>query len=154
MSQTSRVDCEEMGWDCDMRTLDGKPFTGVGFENCPNGVLGFEATFVNGFREGLVRYWYPNGNMETEFYAVRGQAVGTVLNWHSNGILKSLTRVEFGMELECFEWNVAGELIEHCNRVGDEQFERQFRDAKLIHERNRIREEMDEAKDPTGERQA
>ena len=110
--QQQRIDEEQLDWDDDVSVLNGVPYTGVGVMYYPDGSLEGEASYVDGFKEGVVREWHPNGKLRTEWFAERGRAEGKVTEWHQNGVVKSVGEYEFGVEIKFDEWDEAGELLQ------------------------------------------
>jgi hypothetical protein len=106
-----RVNEEELTFNDDQRLHNGIPFTGIGYEAYSDSRLKREATYYDGFQEGLVQEWFPNGNLKCQWHAEHGRAVGNLLNWHENGVLYSKAEYEFGVKISYREWNNNGTLI-------------------------------------------
>src|SRR5262245_1258548 len=61
MTNLPRVDFDELDLgDEQLSTWQGRPFTGVAFENSSEGKLRCEQEFVDGLRQGVTRQWHPN----------------------------------------------------------------------------------------------
>jgi antitoxin component YwqK of YwqJK toxin-antitoxin module len=116
-----RVSLELLEYDDDVRTLDGKPFTGIGFDVYPDGQLRSEVPYIEGFAEGIYREWHPNGVLKEEWQACHGCAEGIVKTWHDNGVIRSEEEVQFGAELAFDEWDREGRHI--ASRRIDEKSE-------------------------------
>ncbi|MGC3969152.1 MAG: hypothetical protein QM775_17840 [Pirellulales bacterium] len=116
-----RVSVELLEYDDDVRTLDGKPFSGIGFELYPDGRLRFEVPFSEGFAEGIYQEWHRNGLLKEQWQARRGCAEGTIKSWHDNGVLHSIKEVEYGAEIVYEEWDRDGRQV--CSRRVDPESE-------------------------------
>jgi antitoxin component YwqK of YwqJK toxin-antitoxin module len=95
----------------DQRIYNGNPFTGVAYEEYPNGILKREITYKDGFENGLCRDWYPSGQLKCEWNALRGRAKGKLTKWHENGTIKAISEHDFGLELKYQEWTSDGQLV-------------------------------------------
>ncbi|MBC6905959.1 hypothetical protein DWB84_10870 [Saccharophagus sp. K07] len=98
-------------YEDDTLVLNGKPFTGVGYAEFPNGKLRREVTYVDGFPLGLCREWYENGQLKKEWVAERGVAPSKTTEWYEDGKIKSVCIREHGIELKFQEWSSDGVLI-------------------------------------------
>lgn len=97
----------------DQMTLDGKPFTGVSFHTYPGGQLREELSFVDGLLQGPCREWHENGQLSREWTSEPRGTPERRTSWHPNGALASVTLHDFGIELECSEWDEHGVLQLH-----------------------------------------
>ena len=66
----------------------GLPFTGVHYEQWPNGTPRLEYSFVEGLREGPSKAWHETGQLGLQGEWKQGQPVGTVTEWSPDGLLK------------------------------------------------------------------
>ena len=64
-------------------------FTGIVYDNWPNGKKRLEFHVWSGFIEGYYREWNINGQLITEDIYHLNEFSGPVMRWHSNGQLKS-----------------------------------------------------------------
>jgi antitoxin component YwqK of YwqJK toxin-antitoxin module len=106
-----RIHEDNLHYEDDALVLNGKPFTGIGYADFPNGRLRREVMYVNGFPEGRCREWHENGQISKEWLAERGVAPSKTTEWYGNGQIKSLCLREHGVELEYQEWSQDGELV-------------------------------------------
>ncbi len=56
--------------------------------------------FVNGRRDGVSLWWYPNGNKMREIHYVDGQVHGELLEWDEGGRLVTRVKYEEGRRLD------------------------------------------------------
>jgi antitoxin component YwqK of YwqJK toxin-antitoxin module len=63
------------------------PFTGMLFENYPNGNLNYEIECVNGYPEGAERHYYQNGQLMEESYLKYNLSYGIMKEWDEDGNL-------------------------------------------------------------------
>ena len=54
------------GWENDAPYVDGKPFTGIVYEDYPNGVRSSEDEYIDGIRHGRQTKFYENGYVHWE----------------------------------------------------------------------------------------
>jgi antitoxin component YwqK of YwqJK toxin-antitoxin module len=90
---------------------EGKPFTGVSYENRPDGSLWSEMTYVRGLQHGPSRTLYPNGQVQTEMQYKMAYADGWAEEWYPDGALKRRTLYELAVPVREQEFNRKGELI-------------------------------------------
>ena len=113
MSATT-VDTADLAFDDDGRALHaGALFTGVAVEHDEDGLLLFEDTYVDGLRHGPSRMFHPSGELAEEGVRRKGAWHGTVEVWNVDGTQAEEARYAYGICLESFEWDAAGELVEH-----------------------------------------
>jgi antitoxin component YwqK of YwqJK toxin-antitoxin module len=111
MDPVGRINEERLHRDDDVTVFNGLPFTGAAYLEYPNSVLKREASYRDGFEEGVVKEWHPNGKLKREWFAIHGRAEGKVTEWHDNGTLKSSGEYESGVELRYEEWSDDGVLV-------------------------------------------
>jgi len=102
---------ELLGYDGDIRLLNGEPFSGVGYSEYDNNQLEKENTYVNGLPEGLQRTWYRNGQLKTESLAIRGLGSNKVTTWYECGQIKSIILYDAGIKIHCKDWDKNGNLL-------------------------------------------
>jgi antitoxin component YwqK of YwqJK toxin-antitoxin module len=108
-----RVNFDNLDYtDEGLHVWQGKPFTGIAYENFPNGQRQSEVTFIDGIKNGTTREWYPSGHLETEQHIVHGSKHGECREWFENGQLKIETTYEFGILVRKKVWNETGELVQ------------------------------------------
>jgi antitoxin component YwqK of YwqJK toxin-antitoxin module len=108
MNSAVRVNEDLFEFNGDIRSYGGKPFTGIGFGEHPNGRLKRELPYNNGFPEGLCKEWHPNGQIEREWFAAHGRAIGKAQTWFENGNIQSIAEYEYGVEMHYEEWDNDG----------------------------------------------
>ena len=79
-----RVLDDLLEYDGDVRLWNGKPFTGIGYDEYPNGQLEYENNYRDGLPVGLQREWFPNGQIKKEVHAISGLGSSKVTIWHAN----------------------------------------------------------------------
>ena len=85
---TTRIDLD--GPDVDLTAAQvllyqDEPFTGEAVEYRKDGSLWTLETYVDGYRDGPTKQWYPDGSLEEEGQTKSGVAVGEWREWHPNG---------------------------------------------------------------------
>jgi antitoxin component YwqK of YwqJK toxin-antitoxin module len=106
-----RILDDELGYDGDVRLLNGEPFTGTSYSEYSDGQLEQETMYRDGLPDGLQKEWYENGQLQRESNAVRGLGSSKVVTWYENGQMKSAALYEAGVKVENKEWTEDGELI-------------------------------------------
>ena len=87
----------------------------------PDGRKKYEATYVNGKREGLAITYYPNGKLAGQVIYRNDLRHGEYLKWHTNGILAKQVRYVYGKrEGVCRFWNLDGGRLADKFYVEDE----------------------------------
>ena len=67
---------------------EGKPFTGIVFENENDGSLSWEEEYIDGFQEGWYRSFHKNGKIKQQWKAHNNIIIsGTHKEWDENGNL-------------------------------------------------------------------
>lgn len=107
------IDEDDIEFDGDAVLHQGRPFTGIMQAYHVNHVLAMECEYLDGFRAGTCKEWYPNGQLSRKWRAVRGVIQGEECEWHENGVLRSVSVYLHGAELSRDEWDDAGLLIGH-----------------------------------------
>lgn len=91
-------------------TYEGKPFTGVAFENISDG--GYtEVVFLGGLMNGLSREWYPNGNQRDEAFMFANVRHGKYWEWYESGKIHLDRTYEFGIKVNETEWDESGRVV-------------------------------------------
>ena len=80
----------------DIYHYNGEPFTGILYENFPNGNLKYEIECKNGYPEGVQRHYYPNGQLWEEGFLKYNQDYGPFRQWDEGGNL--IKESDFGPE--------------------------------------------------------
>ena len=94
----------------DSLLLNGKPFTGILYDEYDNGQPGEEERYIDGYQDGPFKRWYENGQLREEGMKRRGFAPDKTTEWHENGALKSIEKREWGVEVSYKEWDKNGKL--------------------------------------------
>lgn len=110
-SSSNRVKDELLDYEGDALSLDGVPFSGIGYSEYPSGNLKEEFNYIEGFPCGLCQQWYENGQLKFEYLAIKGQAPNQYSEWFENGILKIRKESDCGIEVEYSEWDKEGKLV-------------------------------------------
>ena len=90
-SKSKGVSMLELARQPDGRLLlrsTGQLFTGLQYEEWPDGKARLEYSFVNGRREGLSKAWHANGQLGLRGKWREGYPVGKVEEWSPDGLLK------------------------------------------------------------------
>jgi antitoxin component YwqK of YwqJK toxin-antitoxin module len=98
---------------------DGILFSGVGYENWPDGKLKSETPYRDGYRHGVDREWYPSGQLKSEQHFENGGAHGTSRQWYESGALKSDETYERTILVSRREYDVNGQLTEDFKLTAD-----------------------------------
>jgi antitoxin component YwqK of YwqJK toxin-antitoxin module len=106
-------------------TLQGKPFTGIGFEMTDDGHMIREVTYIEGIENGPERSWHWNGKLESEGESKWNRCHGFFKEWYESGKLKAEGLIELGCLIWRKEWDEESNLIsnykieEHPSRLED-----------------------------------
>lgn len=106
-----RVLDEDLEYEDDLRLLNGKPFTGIGYQKYPNGQLELEVNYREGLPDGLQREWFANGQLKRKSHAIRGLGTSKMTTWYENGQVQSIALYDVGVKIEYKEWSEDGELL-------------------------------------------
>lgn len=71
----------------DIYHYDNYPFTGVLFENYPNGNIAYEIECVNGYPEGKQKHYFINGQINEEYLFKHNLTYGLTREWDEKGNL-------------------------------------------------------------------
>ena len=110
--------------------LNGKPFTGIGYEEWTKDQLASEITYLNGIQDGIAKEWYENGQLKSIDGLKWNRLHGKFQDWYENGQMKREGIIEFGIVLEKKEWDPDGHLIKEYHIQPDSD-----RYKKLLAER-------------------
>lgn len=55
-----------------------------------NGAKGYIGNVVNGKKNGIWIWWYPNGNKKDQCKYLKGREIDTLYHWYKNGIIKQI----------------------------------------------------------------
>jgi antitoxin component YwqK of YwqJK toxin-antitoxin module len=88
----------------------GKPFSGVAYENYPDGSLRSEVEFKDGQASGITREFSPSGVLIGEKATAINAYHGSVREWYPSGQRKTEGTYEYGICLWKKEWRETGEL--------------------------------------------
>ncbi|QVL30218.1 hypothetical protein KIH39_15300 [Telmatocola sphagniphila] len=90
--------------------LDGKPFTGVGYETDDDGVIRLEIEFQSGMQHGITREFYPTGQLKREAQYQQNTLDGIVIEWDETGVLEREEAYERGVCLRRKARDLTGQL--------------------------------------------
>lgn len=97
--------------DGDTYLWQGQPFTGLAYEQYPEGPLWSEMEYVEGREHGLAHVWFPSGQLQEETSYYRGKHFGPDREWDAQGQLRSEIIYEYGYRLRERTWDAAGRLV-------------------------------------------
>jgi hypothetical protein len=80
--------------------VERTPYTGNATENFKNGKPRAEASFFNGKKDGVARYWFENGNLQSEEQWFAGKKEGIFREWMESGQLSKADRYKAGELIE------------------------------------------------------
>ena len=101
-----RVPDSRLHFDADqVFTLDGEPFTGIGYEyeDALGGGLS-EISYVDGAQTGPARDWSPDGVLKVETYFREGSRHGSEREFDDSGAPVAERHYEYGILVRSFEW--------------------------------------------------
>jgi antitoxin component YwqK of YwqJK toxin-antitoxin module len=110
----------ELGNDYVYR-LDGKPFTGIGFELNDDGQLLSEIEFENGLKNGFSREWAIDGTLVSEHEYRNNTRHGHQVEW-ADGKLHIEEVFEYGICVNRKEWDHGKLVKEFVIDQSDPQF--------------------------------
>jgi antitoxin component YwqK of YwqJK toxin-antitoxin module len=106
-----RINFDELDFTDELHTWKGHPFTGIACEYNDQGKLISEVPFVEGFKEGVEREWYPSGQLRREKH-LRGAGLhGVLREWFETGQLQIEAYYEYAILVKKKEWDENGKLI-------------------------------------------
>lgn len=102
----------------------GKLFTGIIYEETPEGQVIEEQTFLNGQLDGISRSWYNDGELISEQYFKEGKAHGWYRAWHHHPTNKLATSILFekGEAVKYQKWAEDRRLEAQKFETGEEIF--------------------------------
>lgn len=106
-----RVDGDDLEWEGQLQTWNGKPFTGIEVWRFPNGELESEVTYKEGLADGRSRMWDENGQLRADYTCRLGAVHGNCRKWHANGQLAEDGKYEWGVRVEEKEYDEQGRLV-------------------------------------------
>lgn len=84
-------------WHYDVERV---PFTGRASEVFPDSSPRGEADFLNGRKDGMERFWWPNGKLKEQGQWFDGRANGLFRSWNEQGKLIKVIRYKNGELIE------------------------------------------------------
>lgn len=89
----------------------GRPFTGLAYEEDAAGNRIAEVSYLQGQRSGATRHWTPSGLLILEqsfaFDALHGEA----REWYDNGACRSVGHFELGICKSQVDYSPSGEVV-------------------------------------------
>ena len=74
------------GGGTEILLYNGKPFTGIMYDEEKDGSLAFEIEYQDGYLEGKTIYFYPNGKVQEEYVSHNNDVVeGTYRRYDEEG---------------------------------------------------------------------
>lgn len=83
----AEVDYKKLGYENELYTYEGKPYTGTAIKKDKQGRVRGKYTYANGLLNGTVEEWYTNGVRSVETPFVQNQRHGTNSYWNLDGSL-------------------------------------------------------------------
>ena len=80
--------------------VERTPFTGIAAEQYDDGTPQAEAHFLEGQKDGMERFWYPNGQLKEEGQWFNNRANGLMRSWDEKGKLSKAVRYKNGDLIE------------------------------------------------------
>ena len=80
--------------------VERTPFTGIAVEQYADGSPQAEAHFLEGQKDGMERFWYPNGQLKEEGQWFNNRANGLMRSWDEKGKLSKAVRYKNGDLIE------------------------------------------------------
>ncbi len=116
----------------DFNTLRGKPFTGVAYDDEPDGRVTVEWTYRDGVLWGPRRIWAWSGRPQGSAYFVRGVLHGVCRGTYNSGPKEGVSVYQYGICVRRKRWGLDGQLKEDFTlREDSEEFkELREREAK------------------------
>jgi antitoxin component YwqK of YwqJK toxin-antitoxin module len=96
--------------------FNGKPFTGLAYQNYEDGKKWCTINFVEGREHGWDRTFFRDGQLEVQTPYDHGLRHGVESEWHKNGSLKGENVFEFGVLMNTKTWSLEGEMKERYVR--------------------------------------
>lgn len=113
-------------------TLNEVPFTGVAFDQLPDGRLVGEITYKDGMMHGRSQDWLPSGQLIEETYYKYNVRHGASREWYPNGKKKKYEYFIRGTLIRNLAWDEQGQLTEDFKL--DETFPEYARVCKKLAE--------------------
>lgn len=136
-----RIHYDDLEYDYEnaLEAFEGKPFTGVAFDEGPAGGR-HEVEFVDGLKNGVAREWAPDGTLIRE-RLLRGDALdGMSREWFPSGVLRKEGLYESGLCLREKEWDEEGRLVRDYALSADD---RAHKTLELIRARRKQADESE-----------
>ena len=95
-------DLEFIGFDgggSEIFNYNGQPFNGMLLDKDCNNIVRSEEEFINGYKDGVQRYFYQTGSLQEEFSLLNNSLHGLFKQWDENGNLTSQTNWDHGVEI-------------------------------------------------------
>lgn len=107
-----RINEDLLEFEDNLRYYNDAPFNGVGYELFANGQLENETPYQDGLAEGQVSEWDEMGRLRAQYSCRKGMLHGGCKKWHANGVLMEDSHHEWGVELDCKEFDEQGQLVQ------------------------------------------
>lgn len=102
----------EFGRDGVTYLWEGKPFTGIAFEEDTEGDLISETSYVNGIQDGFEKRWFSEDRQESYCEIKFNRPHGAFVYWYPSGKIKLEGKSELGSVLFSRKYDETGNLIE------------------------------------------
>lgn len=107
----TRAPHEKLVFEEGVMTLDGAPFTGIGYVD-RNGEVVEETEYRNGLKWGTSKTVFPGGQPYKHSRLFAGVRHGQHRQWHFSGQLAEEADYELGFLLRRKKWDEDGDLID------------------------------------------
>lgn len=84
--------------------VERTPYTGIATENFQDGRVRAEASFFNGKRDGMSRYWHANGTLKSEEQWFDGLEDGLFREWNEEKQLLRAVKYKRGELIEVLQY--------------------------------------------------
>lgn len=105
-----RLSYDDADFEDEQAFFEGKPFTGVLFEEFPSGLLCSETFYVDGLRQGPERIWHESGLLAEEVFYWRNRWHGTSRAWLVDGTMIQDCVYLYGLCVVERRWSHSGQL--------------------------------------------
>jgi antitoxin component YwqK of YwqJK toxin-antitoxin module len=106
-----RVRDELLDYDEELNyTYEGKPFTGVGYDEVPGFGIS-EISYSGGFQEGSARDWYPSGKLKSETFYKANMRHGSNREFREDGNVVLEEQYEYGVLVRSVRRGDGGKVV-------------------------------------------
>ena len=113
---------------------NGKPFSGIAYENDDAGLRKCVIAFVDGREHGAAQSFFKDGKLKTETLYDKGRKHGIERAWFDDGNLKIENLFEYGVLMKSKEWLANGVMEKDYARAATDNLYK-----LVLKERNKTR---------------